>query len=447
MNLEKMKQKIANKSIVVGIIGLGYVGLPLAIEFAKSGLHVIGFDIDETKVNSLNCGKSHILDVSTKDVSDMYKAGNFKATTDFKLLESVDAISICVPTPLTKSQEPDMSYIIESTNQIRNYMKKGVLITLESTTYPGTTEELLQTPLEDDGYFAGKDYFLCYSPERVDPGNPYYNTKNTPKIIGGATSNCVEVGSLLYGQVINKMHAVTSTKTAEMTKLLENTFRSINIAFINEMALLCDSLGMNIWEVIAAAETKPFGYMKFSPGPGIGGHCIPLDPMYLSWKAKESNFYSRFIDLAQELNNKMPDAVVAKTSEALNQQFKSLRGSKIILLGVAYKQDIDDVRESPALDIYELLKSSGVEVSYYDPHVKRFINQSGETVYSEKEMDTSLYDATLLITNHQEIDTLRAFNDSHLFIDTRNALDKVKDDKLFRIGEGSLPINKECVFV
>ncbi|PNP89416.1 UDP-N-acetyl-D-glucosamine dehydrogenase, partial [Listeria newyorkensis] len=349
MYYETMQEKINTKNGTVGVIGLGYVGLPLAIEFAEAGYNVIGFDIHAGKVNQLMQGDSYIIDITNQKLATVVQSAHFTPTTDFSKLSEVDAVCICVPTPLTKSQEPDMSYIIAAVTEIKRYMKPGMLITLESTTYPGTTEELIQAEIEALGYRVGEDFFLCFSPERVDPGNKTFQTKNTPKVLGGTTPNCCQLGEALYSKVIDHVYLVSSTKVAEMTKLLENTFRSINIAFINEMAMLCEALDMNIWEVVDAAATKPFGFMKFTPGPGIGGHCIPLDPMYLSWKAKGANFFSRFIELAQETNKKMPEQVIHKVSQALNSAYKSMRGSKVLVLGMAYKPDIDDVRESPAL--------------------------------------------------------------------------------------------------
>lgn len=403
MYYETMQEKINTKNCTVGVIGLGYVGLPLAIEFAEAGYNVIGFDIHTGKVNQLAQG---------------------------------DAVCICVPTPLTKSQEPDMSYIIAAVAKIKRYMKPGMLITLESTTYPGTTEELIQAEIEALGYRVGKDFFLCYSPERVDPGNKTFQTKNTPKVLGGTTPNCCNLGEALYSNVINHVYPVSSTDVAEMSKLLENTFRSINIAFMNEMAMLCEALGMNVWEVVDAAATKPFGFMKFTPGPGIGGHCIPLDPMYLSWKAKGANFFSRFIELAQETNKKMPEQVIHKVSQALNSDYKSIRGSKVLLIGMAYKPDIDDVRESPALEVYELLHKSGADVSYYDPHVEFFYREDGTRLYSEEHVRYGDYDVVVSLTNHSVFNTAEIVTEANLIVDTRNMFQGENSKKVFRIGSG-----------
>ncbi|CAM4091626.1 nucleotide sugar dehydrogenase [Listeria booriae] len=436
MYYETMQEKINTKNCTVGVIGLGYVGLPLAIEFAGAGYNVIGFDIHAGKVNQLTQGDSYIIDITNQKLAAVRQSGHFIPTTDFSKLGEVDAVCICVPTPLTKSQEPDMSYIIAAVAEIKRYMKPGMLITLESTTYPGTTEELIQAEIEALGYRVGKDFFLCYSPERVDPGNKTFQTKNTPKVLGGTTPNCCKLGDALYSNVINHVYLVSSTKVAEMSKLLENTFRSINIAFMNEMAMLCEALGMNVWEVVDAAATKPFGFMKFTPGPGIGGHCIPLDPMYLSWKAKGANFFSRFIELAQETNKKMPEQVIHKVSQALNVDYKSIRGSKVLLLGMAYKPDIDDVRESPALEVYELLHKNGAYVSYYDPHVEFFYSEDGTRLYSEEDVRYNDYDVVVTLTNHSVFNTAEIVTEANLIVDTRNMFQGENSEKVFRIGSG-----------
>ncbi|CAD5902614.1 UDP-N-acetyl-D-glucosamine 6-dehydrogenase [Carnobacterium maltaromaticum] len=442
MYVEKLSEKIRDKKAKIGIIGLGYVGLPLAVEFAKYGFEVTGFDINKEKVMQLNSGSSYIIDIPTSELEEVVQNGHLKATTEFEQLSGMNAICICVPTPLTKSQEPDMSYITNSVSKIKQYMKKGTLIILESTTYPGTTEELIQEELENIGYQVGVDFFLCFSPERIDPGNTVFQTKNTIKVIGGTTKNCSNLGEMLYEKVIKELHVVSSTKVAEMSKLLENTFRSINIAFINEMALLSESLELNIWEVIEASATKPFGFMKFCPGPGIGGHCIPLDPMYLSWKAKGVNFYSHFIELAQETNKKMPEHISRKASEALNFNSKSIRNSKILLLGMAYKPNIDDIRESPALDIYELLKKEGANLDYFDPMVKSFKNENGDVIEGLKTLGNQIeqFDLVIILTNHQLFDMEEIFMKSQLILDTRNAMNGKEHQKLFRIGDGSKKI-------
>lgn len=438
-NYEYLKNKIEDKTAIVGVIGLGYVGLPLALEFAKAGYTVYGFDINEKKVQDLLNGESYIIDVPSDEITAVVKSKNFIPTTDFSLISILNTVSICVPTPLTKSQDPDMSYVISAASTIKSYMHPGLLITLESTTYPGTTEDLIEKELEIDGYKVGEDYFLCFSPERVDPGNKKFNTKNTPKVLGGTTSVCTELGVIIYSTIIERIVPVSSPKVAEMSKLLENTFRSINIAFINEMAMLCDKLGIDIWETIDAASTKPFGYMKFTPGPGIGGHCIPLDPMYLSWKAKEVNFYSRFIELAQEVNKTMPSYVLSKVGEALNNVSKPIRGSKVLILGMAYKPDIDDLRESPSLEVYELLKSSGAEIEFHDPHAKSFIDKNGVIVHSSvlNYNGISDYDCVLLLTNHTAFDYKQIEEYSQLIVDTRDAFREFASEKVFKIGRAN----------
>ncbi|MCA1041616.1 nucleotide sugar dehydrogenase [Bacillus infantis] len=435
-NYNHLINKIEEKTAIVGVIGLGYVGLPLALEFAKAGYTVYGFDVNEKKVQDLLNGESYIIDVPNEELKTVVESKNFIPTTDFSLISKLDTVSICVPTPLTKSQDPDMSYVISAVSTIKSYMSSGILITLESTTYPGTTEDLIEKELQIEGYKVGEDYFLCFSPERVDPGNKKFNTKNTPKVLGGTTNECTELGVILYTSIIDKIVPVSSPKVAEMSKLLENTFRSINIAFINEMAMLCDKLGIDIWETIEAANTKPFGYMKFTPGPGIGGHCIPLDPMYLSWKAKEANFYSRFIELAQEVNKTMPSYVLGKVGEALNNVSKPIRGSKVLILGMAYKPDIDDLRESPSLEIYELLKNSGAEVDFHDPHAISFIDKNESIVHS-KLLDYEMlndYDCILLLTNHTAFDYKEIEKYSQIIVDTRDAFREIKSEKVFKIG-------------
>ncbi|MGC7948029.1 nucleotide sugar dehydrogenase [Bacillus sp. II_CA] len=428
--------KIENNNAKVGVIGLGYVGLPLAVELAKAGYDVYGIDLDTKKVDQLLNNNSYIIDISSEEIKAINTEYKFTPTSDFKIIEKLDAVSICVPTPLTKSQEPDMSYIKSAMNEIKKYMHKGLLITLESTTYPGTTEELIEMELNKQGYIVGEDYFLCFSPERVDPGNVHYNTKNTPKVLGGTTEKCTELGVKLYSGFIDTVVPVSSPKIAEMSKLLENTFRSINIAFINEMAMLCDKLGIDIWETVDAANTKPFGFMKFTPGPGIGGHCIPLDPMYLAWKAKGSNFFSRFIETAQEINKHMPEYVYNKISYALNKHQKSVMGSRILLLGMAYKPNIDDLRESPGLEIYELLRDGGAQVEYNDPHAQLFKDKYGEKVSSVELNYSGLseYDCVILITNHRAYNNEMIIENSKLIVDTRNAFKDFSDAKIIKLG-------------
>ncbi|NQX62884.1 nucleotide sugar dehydrogenase [Paenibacillus qinlingensis] len=434
----QLKYKFQTKTAEIGVIGLGYVGLPLCMEMAKGGFTVYGIDLDFRKVESLQSGQSYIQDVPSEEVVKAIESGRFIPTDDYHTVQRLDAISICVPTPLSENQDPDTSYIQSVVREIKKNLKRGALIILESTTYPGTTEELIQFELEAQGLKVGKDFFLCFSPERVDPGNPKFNTYNTPKVIGGTTEACIDLGVTLYGHVVKDVVPVSSPKVAEMSKLLENTFRSINIAFINEMAMMCDKMDIDVWEVIKAASTKPFGFMPFHPGPGIGGHCIPLDPMYLSWKAKEFRFYSKFIELAQSINDNMPEYVRYKASQILNMYAKSIRNSKILILGMAYKPDVDDLRESPGLELYELLRESGAKVDYYDPHAVSFLDKDGETVQSVN-YDLSAfaeYDGMVLITNH------RCFNNRELaelgvpIIDTRNAFVDIPGDNIYRLGTG-----------
>jgi len=437
----RLKEKIGNRNAKVGVIGLGYVGLPLAVELSKAGYNVYGIDLDNKKVDKLLNNNSYIIDISNEEIEFINKSCQFTPTSNFEIIKELDAVSICVPTPLTKSQEPDMNYIIAVMNEIKNYMHKGLLITLESTTYPGTTEELIEEELKNQGYIVGVDYFLCFSPERVDPGNQHYNTKNTPKVLGGTTEKCTELGVNLYSSFIDTVVPVSSPKVAEMSKLLENTFRSINIAFINEMAMLCDKLGIDIWETVDAANTKPFGFMKFTPGPGIGGHCIPLDPMYLAWKAKGSNFFSRFIETAQEINKHMPEYVYNKVSYALNTHQKSIMGSRLLLLGMAYKPDIDDLRESPGLEIYKLLRDGGARVEYNDPYAHSFKDEYGEKVDSVALDYSSLaeYDCVILITNHKAYNDTMVVKNSKLIVDTRNAFKEFDDTKIIKLGANEKP--------
>lgn len=445
-NYSDLKQKIVSKTAKIGVIGLGYVGLPLAMEMVKSGFSVVGIDLDIRKIEKLLSGKSYIQDVPD-DVIQLSLA-TFSPTADFSALEELDAISICVPTPLSENQDPDTSYITSVVNMIKKHMKKRMLITLESTTYPGTTEELIQWEFEKMGLKVGEDFFLCFSPERVDPGNASYNTYNTPKVIGGTTPNCAELGSLLYGNTVKTVITVSSPKVAEMSKLLENTFRSVNIAFVNEMALMCDKMGINVWETIRAASSKPFGYMPFFPGPGIGGHCIPLDPMYLSWKAKGFRFHSKFIELAQSINDNMPDYVISKTGQVLNVYEKSIRKSNVLILGMAYKPDIDDMRESPGLHIYELFQESGACVDYYDPHALSFIDKQGDTVHSiPYDLDKMKnYDCFVLITNHNSFDYHELAGLGVPVIDTRDAFQGITEQHIYQLGTTvKIPAEKELL--
>jgi UDP-N-acetyl-D-glucosamine dehydrogenase len=415
-------EKIKKKECKVGVIGLGYVGLPLVYELSQSGFEVHGIDIDKEKINKLNEGKSYIFDIRDEDLLEIKKNKNFYPTNNFNRIGELDSIIICVPTPVTKTKEPDLTFIKDAVKEVKNHFHKGILIILESTTYPGTTEELIELEFSREGLVAGEDYFLCYSPERIDPGNKKFTTENVPKVLGGTTKYCTSLGTVLYSNFVKKVIPVSSPKVAEMSKLLENTFRSVNIAFINEMAMLCDRLNIDIWETIEAADTKPFGFMKFTPGPGIGGHCIPLDPTYLAWKAKGLNFYSRFIELAQEINNLMPEYVYNKISLALNQRKKSVSGARVLILGIAYKADVDDLRESPSLDIYYLLKRNGALVNYSDPYIKAFKDITGNTINSidlTKEVLAN-YDCVVIATNHKAFDYQYILEGSNLIVDTRN---------------------------
>src|SRR5881227_3936219 len=421
---------IKDKHARVGVIGLGYVGLPLATEFAGKGLRATGFEVDATKVAKINSGESYIGDVKSESIKQNVDTGRLSATTDFGELKDCDAIIICVPTPLRKTKEPDVSYILAAAEQIQKNVRRGQLIILESTTYPGTTDEVLLPMLEETGLKLDEDFLLAFSPERVDPGNPQFQTHNIPKVVGGVTDDSTEAAACLYSQIVNEVHAVTSARVAEAAKLLENTFRAVNIGMANEMARLCYALGIDTWEVIRAAATKPFGFMPFYPGPGIGGHCIPLDPHYLSWKARQHGFDSRFIGLAEEVNSRMPEHVVQLVADGLNDAEKPLKGSRVLLLGVAYKKDINDVRESPALSIIDRLRAKGADVRYHDPFVAevRFddahIEASGEPLTSAELTDAELRDSdcVVIVTDHTEINYKRVTELAPLVVDTRNAL-------------------------
>jgi UDP-N-acetyl-D-glucosamine dehydrogenase len=419
---DRLLAKLADRSACIGVVGLGYVGLPLALEFGKAGFHVIGYDVSRRVVDGLMRGESHIQDVPAQDVAKLVADGKFEATADESRLREMDAVSIAVPTPLAKTRDPDMTYVIAAADAIARNAHPGLLIVLESTTYPGTTRDLMQPKLEAAGLTVGEDVFLAFSPERVDPGNPTWNTKNTPKVVGGITPACTEVASALYTSCLETIVPVSSTETAELVKLLENTFRSVNIGLVNEMQIVCDKLGVNVWEVIDAAATKPFGFMKFTPGPGIGGHCIPLDPHYLAWKMRTLNYKTRFIDLASEINSEMPALVVQKVTEALNDQRKPVKGSRILVLGVAYKRDIDDMRESPALDVMSLLEEGGAEVVYHDPHVPSFREDGRERVSVPfNDIELSRADAVVIVTDHSTVDYQRVVDVAAVVVDTRNA--------------------------
>ena len=420
-------KKIENRTARVGVIGMGYVGLPLAVEFARAGFRVLGYDVSDRVVKLINEGKSHIGDVPASAVAALVKDGLLEATADSARLAEVDAISIAVPTPLAKTRDPDMSYVLSATETVAKTAHAGQIIVLESTTYPGTTRELLQPALEARGLEVGTDVFIAFSPERVDPGNERWHTKNTPKVVGGITPACTDVATALYAACIDRVVPVSSPEAAELTKLLENTFRSVNIGLVNEMAIVCDKLGVNVWEVIDAAATKPFGFMRFTPGPGIGGHCIPLDPHYLAWKMRTLNYKTRFIDLASEINSDMPRYVVEKVADALNDDRKAVNGSRILVLGIAYKKDIDDMRESPALDIIRLLEELGADVVYHDPYVPSFqedgIRHEGVDL-TEPELTRA--DAVVVVTDHSSVDYQRVVNTAGLVVDTRNATGKCK---------------------
>ena len=413
------------RDLLFGIVGLGYVGLPLAVELADAGYRVLGFDVQQRVVDGLNARHSHVKDVSDAQLAGAVAAGRFSATTDMSRLAEPDAISICVPTPLSKFKDPDVSYIVAATEAIKQRLRRGQAIILESTTYPGTTREILLPALESTGLRVGEDFFLAFSPERVDPGNPTYGTRNTPKVVGGITEDCSRVAAALYQPAIERLVPVSTTEAAELVKLLENTFRSVNIGLVNEMAIVCDKLGVDVWEVIDAAATKPFGFMKFLPGPGLGGHCIPIDPHYLAWKMRGLNYKTRFIDLAGELNTEMPLFWVRKVAEALNEQGKAVRGASVLVLGVAYKRDIDDLRESPALDIIRLLEGQGARVTYHDPHVPSFEEDGHE--FRSVPLDPATVtaaDCIMIVTDHSSIDYRMIKRNAKLVVDTRNAMPK-----------------------
>ncbi len=426
----KFTELITEKRAVIGVIGLGYVGLPLAVEFAKNGFTAIGFEVDQSKADEINAGRSYIGDVPAATVAEITGNGKLSATIDFAQLAKCDAIIICVPTPLRKTKDPDMSYILAAGEEIQKHLRAGQLIILESTTYPGTTDEVLQPMFEEKGFTLDQDFLLAFSPERVDPGNPQFQTHNIPKVVGGVSKDSTDIAAMLYGTIVNNVHTVGSARVAEAAKLWENTFRAVNIGMANEMAKLCNALGIDTWEVVRAAGTKPFGFMPFYPGPGIGGHCIPLDPHYLSWKARQHGFDSQFISLAEQVNSGMPNYVMKLISAALNDQKKAVNGSRVLILGVAYKKDIDDMRESPALSIIDLLRAKGADVRYHDPFVEevRFDDAHtighGEPLSSIPLTDEELTDAdcVIIITDHSGIDYSRVTKLSKLIVDTRNAL-------------------------
>ncbi|MFW6183139.1 MAG: nucleotide sugar dehydrogenase [Chloroflexota bacterium] len=427
---QQLLARIENREAQVGIVGLGYVGLPLAVAFAQAGFRVIGVDVDERKVELLNQGASYVEDVPEADLRPLVEQGLLQASSSYAVLEDVDSISICVPTPLRKSKDPDISYIMHAADCIAEYGGSGKLIVLESTTYPGTTEEVILPRLTSNGDIVGENCFLAFSPERIDPGRTDYTVYTTPKVIGGMTPNCLEVAVALYGTIVEKPVPVSSPAAAEMVKLLENTFRAVNIGLVNEVALMCDKLGLNVWEVVDAAATKPYGFMPFLPGPGLGGHCIPVDPHYLSWKLRTLNYTARFIELADDVNRHMPDYAVSKVGEALNVDRKAINGSKILVLGVAYKPNVSDVRESPAIDILLLLEERGAEISYHDPYVP-ILEHEGLSLQSVTLDDEALAqaDCVVVVTHHDSYDWQRVADQAQLVVDARNALGNTRQSK------------------
>lgn len=417
-----LRKKIKNKKTIIGVIGLGYVGLPLALTFAKKGFKVIGIDIDKTRIQKIKNGLSYITDVSDDELMDILKEKKFKVTTNFTFIKKLDAVIICVPTPLGTNRTPDISYIREAVTKVKENIRKGQIIVLESTTYPGTTGEILLPILQSTGLKEGKDFYLAFSPERIDPGNKIYKTENTPKIIGGISKNSTRIAKLLYDQVIDEVIPVTSASAAEMVKLLENTFRIVNIALVNEIATLCDKFNLNIWDIINAAKTKPYGYMPFYPGPGVGGHCIPVDPLYLSWKAKEHGFETKFIDLASSINESMPQYVVDRLEKILSRRKKTLDNSNILILGVAYKKDVMDLRESPAIGIINLLQKRRAKVSYYDPYFPYLkINGVDLKVIKMNKRTLKKFDWAVIVTDHSDIDYKFIARNVRFVLDTRNA--------------------------
>ena len=428
-----LAEKLHAKTAKVGVVGLGYVGLPLAVEYAAAGYEVVGIDLNEDKVARMNAGDSYVGDVPSDVMGPLVKSGRLRATTDFSVVAELDTINICVPTPLRKTKDPDMSYIVNACEEIAKYFHPGILTILESTTYPGTTDELVRPILERGGLRAGEDFFLCFSPERVDPGNAKFQTKNIPKVVGGYTPECTELGRIFYSQALDHVVPVGSTQVAEMVKLLENTFRMINIGLANEIAVMCDGMGINVWEVIDAAATKPFGFMPFYPGPGLGGHCIPIDPFYLSWKTKQAGIEARFIELAGYINGNMPHFIVDKIQSALNNFSKPVKGSRIHIMGVAYKRDIDDVRESPALDIIHLLRRRGAVISYSDPYVPEIVIDGNSTLHAGGETELTEADCVVIVTDHKAFDYQTLPTRAKLIVDTRNALKGTQSANIVRL--------------
>jgi UDP-N-acetyl-D-glucosamine dehydrogenase len=439
----RLRARLESRQARVGVVGLGYVGLPLAVEFARSGLATVGIDLDAKKVAAIQRGESYIPDVASSDVASLVVSNRLQATTDFSVVRELDTINICVPTPLRKTKDPDMSYIVSAVEAIAAHLRPGTLVVLESTTYPGTTEEVVQPLLERGGLKAGVDFFLAFSPERVDPGNGTFNTRNVPKVVGGTTPTCSILAHTLYSVSIDTVVPVSSPRVAEMVKLLENTFRAVNIGLVNEIALMCDKMGIDVWEVIDAAKTKPFGFMPFYPGPGLGGHCIPIDPFYLSWKAKQSGFEPRFIELAGHVNASMPHFVVEKVASALNVQRKAINGSRVLVVGIAYKRNIDDIRESPALDVMSLLHERGARLSYADPFVPTLSARSWVGQYELHSVELSPealadVDCVVIVTDHGIIDYEALAAGAPLIVDTRNAI-KPAYPHVFRIGAPAPP--------
>lgn len=427
---QELLNKIADKKIVAGVVGLGYVGLPLAVEKAKAGFKTIGFDVQKEKVDMVNRGENYIGDVVDNDLAELVNAGMLKATTDFSELKNVDFVAICVPTPLDSHQQPDISYVESSAKVISQFLHKGMMVVLESTTYPGTTEELIKPILESSGLKCGEDFYLGFSPERVDPGNAVYKTKNTPKVVGGLGADASEVISAMYESVLqNKVFRASSPAVAEMTKILENTYRNINIGLINELAILCNRMNINLWEVIEAAKTKPFGFTPFYPGPGLGGHCIPLDPYYLSWKAREYGFHTSMIEASMMVNDRMPEYCVSRAGDILNRFKKSLNGSKVLVIGVAYKQDIDDYRESPAIRVIDVLKSEGADVVFYDPYIPKF-REHGKWYEGEAELTEELVksaDLVVITASHSNVDYEMVQRNAKAIFDTKNVTKNLAD--------------------
>ncbi len=428
---DSLIKKLKERSARIAVMGMGYVGLPLAVVFTEAGFTVTGIDPDKRKIDALNQGISYIPDITTDRLAPLVSSGQLKATTDFSALKEVDAVSICVPTPLRKTGDPDMSFIISATEELARYMHKGMVVVLESSTYPGTTREVMLPKLGDEkGLKVGEDWFLAFSPERVDPGREDYTTLNTPKVVGGITPACGEVTETWYAAAIRNIHMVSSAEAAEMAKLLENTFRMINIGMVNELAIMCERMGVDVWEVIDAAATKPFGFMKFTPGPGLGGHCIPIDPLYLSWKMKAYQYTARFIELASDINTNMPRYVVTRILDAMNERGRTLKGSYCLVLGVAYKPDIDDIRESPALDVIGLLKNKGARVEYQDPYIPSLTTHEGLVMHSVPDLTAALQEAdvVVIVTNHKIYDYKAILEKAKFIFDTRNALGKMGKD-------------------